>query len=191
MVQTIIRKVDSMVNMVERLLLYTQAQFGGGVSLDKEFADLEHVCQDAISDVQASCPDAEIHFTTEGNCCGVWDRIRLTEVASNLVGNAVKHGQPGQPIYVLARDEGDQVSLRVHNLGRPIPTGLLPVIFEPFRRTERQHSSSEDSFGLGLYIVKEIVAAHGGIVDVSSSAKAGTTFTVRLPRGAAAHPSPA
>jgi PAS domain S-box-containing protein len=191
MVQTILRKVDSMAKMVDRLLLYTQAQFGGGVSLDREFADLEHVCQDAIGDVQASCPDAEIHFQTEGNCWGVWDRVRLTEVASNLVGNAVKHGQPGQPIYVLARDEGDQVSLHVHNLGPPIPTGLLPVIFEPFRRTERHHSSSEGSFGLGLYIVKEIVAAHGGTVEVSSSEAAGTRFTVRLPRGAAAHPSPA
>jgi PAS domain S-box-containing protein len=190
--QTIVRKVDTMVKMVEQLLLYTQAQFGGGVSLEKEFVDLKRVCQDALSDVQASRPDAEIHIKTEGNCCGVWDRIRLTEVASNLIENAVKHGQPGQPINVLARDEGDQVSLHVHNLGQPIPTDLLLVIFEPFRRrTDRQHSSSEGSFGLGLYIVREIVAAHGGTVEVSSSAVAGTTFTVRLPRGAAAHPFPA
>jgi signal transduction histidine kinase len=189
MVQTIVRRVDSMVKMVEQLLLYTQAQFGGGVSLDREYTDLEDLCRDAISDVQASWPVAEIHFEARGDCRGVWDRIRLTEVASNLVGNAVKHGQPGQPIYVLARDEGDQVSLQVRNLGPPIPTGLLPVLFEPFRRTERQHRSGEDSFGLGLYIVKEIVAAHGGRVEVSSSEKAGTTFTVRLPRGAAAHPS--
>jgi signal transduction histidine kinase len=109
----------------------------------------------------------------------------LTEVASNLVGNAVKHGQPGRPIYVRVRDEGDQVSLRVHNLGPPIPPGLLPLVFEPFRRSETQ-----DGFGLGLYIVKEIIAAHGGTVEVRSSASAGTTFTVRLPRGASAHPSP-
>jgi PAS domain S-box-containing protein len=188
-VQTIVRKVDTMVKMVERLLLYTQAQFGGGLSLDKEFVDLESVCRDALGDVQASRPDAEIHIKTEGNCCGVWDRIRLTEVVSNLVGNAAKHGQPGQPIHVLARDEGDQVSLHVHNLGPPIPTELLPVIFEPFRRrTDRPHGSSEVSFGLGLYIVKEIVAAHGGIVEVSSSA-AGTTFIVRLPRGNGGDPS--
>jgi PAS domain S-box-containing protein len=185
MVQTIARKVDTMVTMVERLLLYTQAQFGGGVSLNKELVDLERVCQDALGDVQASRPDAEIHFKTEGNCSGVWDRLRLTEVASNLFGNAVKHGQPRQPIDILARDDGAQVSLRVHNVGPPIPTELLPVIFEPFRRTEEQPSSSERSFGLGLYIVKEIVAAHGGMVEVSSSEAAGTTFTVRLPRGAA------
>jgi PAS domain S-box-containing protein len=191
-VQTIVRKVDTMAKMVERLLLYTQAQFGGGVSLDKEFVDLERVCQDALGDAQSSRPDAVIQIKTEGNCWGVWDRIRLTEVASNLVGNAVKYGQPGQPIHVLARDEGDQVSLHVHNLGPPIPTEWLPVIFDPFRRrTDGQRSSSEGGFGLGLYIVKEIVAAHGGIVEVISSAAAGTTFTVRLPRGATAHPSPA
>jgi PAS domain S-box-containing protein len=184
-VQTIVRKVDAMVKMVERLLLYTQAQFGGGISLDKELVDLETICQDGLSDVHASRPEAEIRIKSEGNCCGVWDRIRLTQVVSNLVGNAVKHGQPGQPIHVLARDEGDQVSLHVRNLGPPIPTELLPVIFEPFRRRrDTQQTSSEGSFGLGLYIVKEIVSAHGGIVQVSSSAAAGTTFIVRLPRGA-------
>jgi len=111
----------------------------------------------------------------------------LTEVASNLVNNAVKHGQAGQPIYVIVRDEGDRVSLRVHNLGPPIPSGLLPVIFEPFRRTK--HGSGRGSFGLGLYIVKEIVAAHGGTVEVTSSATRGTTFIVHLPREAASHPA--
>jgi PAS domain S-box-containing protein len=190
MAHTIVHKVDNMVKMVERLLLYTQAEFGGGVSLDRELTDLGLVCKDAIGDVRASSPDAEIHFQTEGDCWGVWDRIRLTEVASNLIGNAVKHGHARRPVYVLARDEGDQVALRVHNLGPPIPTQLMHVIFEPFRRLEKQRGSAEDSFGLGLYIVKEIVAAHGGRVEVSSTAQAGTTFTVRLPRGTCAHPTP-
>jgi signal transduction histidine kinase len=189
-VQGIVRKADRMVKMVERLLLYTQAQFSGGLSLDVEFADLEQVCRDAISDAQASRPGTEIHFKTEGNSCGVWDRIRLTEVATNLVENAVKHGRPGQPIYVHIRDEGDQVSLRVQNFGPPIPAGLLPAIFEPFRRIERQRGSTESSFGLGLYIVKEIVAAHQGTIEVSSSETGGTSFIVRLPRAAASHPTP-
>jgi PAS domain S-box-containing protein len=180
MAHTIGRKVDTMAKMVERLLLYTQAEFGGGVVLDKELTNLAQVCQDAMTDVQASFPDAEIHFKTEGNPWGVWDRIRLIEVASNLIGNAVKHGQPGQPVYVVIKEEGDQVAFHVHNLGPPIPKGLLSAIFEPFRRAD---DSGEDSFGLGLFIVREIVAAHGGSVEVSSSANAGTTFIVRLPRG--------
>jgi PAS domain S-box-containing protein len=184
-VQSITRAVDRMVKMVEQLLLYTQAQFGGGFSLEKERTDLERVCRDAIDDVQASSPDAEIHLDAEGDCNGVWDRPRLTQVATNLIGNAVKHGQPRTPIYVLARDEGDRVALRVHNVGPPIPPELMPVIFEPFRR------GSTDGFGLGLYIIREIVAAHGGTVEVSSSSAEGTTFVVHLPRGAGspAHPA--
>jgi signal transduction histidine kinase len=100
----------------------------------------------------------------------------------------LKHGEPGQPIYVVARGEGEQATLRVHNLGPPIPTEVLPTIFEPFHHSSQKQRAGEASFGLGLYIVKEIVAAHGGTVDVSSSAAAGTTFIVRLPRGIGAHP---
>jgi signal transduction histidine kinase len=177
-----------MVKMGERLLLYSQAQFGGGLSLEKEFTDLEQICCDAIGDVQGSHPDCQIRFEVEGDCRGLWDGTRLAEVASNLVGNAVKHGEPGQPIHVVARGEGEQVTLRVHNLGPPIPTELIPTIFEPFHHSQEQPGSGEDGFGLGLYIVKEIVAAHGGTVDVSSSAETGTTFIVRLPRGAGVHP---
>jgi PAS domain S-box-containing protein len=187
-VQIVVRTVDRMVDMGERLLDYSQAQFGGGLSLERGFTDLEEICADAIGDIQMSHPGREIDFEAEGDCGGVWDRTRLVEVVSNLVGNAVKHGEPGQPVFVVARDEGDQVALRVHNLGPPIPTELIPTLFEPFRHGQRQPGSGQDSFGLGLYIVREIVAAHGGTVEVSSSAAAGTTFIVRLPRGVGAHP---
>jgi PAS domain S-box-containing protein len=188
-VKTIVRKVDRMVNIVERVLLYTQARFGGGLPLDKRLADLGEVCRDAISDVVASHPDREIRFKTGGDLSGIWDQTRLTEVATNLLGNAVKHGQPGRPIDVVARDEGDQVELEVHNLGPAIPTEAIPLIFQPFRRAATHAGAGESSFGLGLYIVREIVAAHGGTVDVSSSVEAGTTFIVHLPRDANTHPA--
>jgi signal transduction histidine kinase len=187
-VQVVVRMVDRMVTMGERLLLYSQAQFGGGVSLEKGSTDLEEICCDTIGDIQVSHPGSPIHFQAEGDCRGLWDRTRLAEVASNLVGNAVKHGAPGQPIYVVARDEGDQVALRVHNLGPPIPQELIPAIFEPFHHGQTHRGSGEEGFGLGLYIVREIVAAHGGTIEVSSSAATGTTFTVRLPRDVGAHP---
>jgi PAS domain S-box-containing protein len=186
----IAQKVDSMAKMVSQLLLYTQAQFGGGLPLEKEPTDLEQVCRDAIADVAASHADADIRLKVRGNCWGVWDRTRLTEAASNLVVNAVKHGAPGQPIYVVASDQDDEVVLQVHNLGPPIPSDLIPLVFEPFRRERKQRLTGEGSFGLGLYIVRESVAAHGGTVEVKSSLEAGTTFTVRLPRSPAAHASP-
>jgi PAS domain S-box-containing protein len=188
-VETIVQKVDAMVKLVEQLLLYSQVQFGGGLPLNRELTDLEEVCRDAISDVEASRPDAQFELKAEGDVTGIWDKTRLTEAVSNLVGNAVKHGEPGQPIFVVARDRGDEVVLSVHNLGRPIPAELLPVLFEPFRREKKRLRPGESSFGLGLYIVRESVAAHGGTVEVSSSAAAGTTFTIQLPR-AAAHPAP-
>jgi PAS domain S-box-containing protein len=190
-IQAIVGKVDRMAHMVEQLLLYTQAEFGGGFPLDRARTDLEEVCRSVLSEVQAAHPNCEIHFEAEGDCCGVWDRGKLTEVACNLVENAVKYGQPGQPIHLVARDEGDQVTLQIHNLGPPIPTELLQVIFEPFRRGEKQGRSLEGSFGLGLYIAREIVVAHGGKIDVRSLEATGTTFTVKLPRGVAAHPAPA
>jgi PAS domain S-box-containing protein len=181
-VEVVVRTVDRMVNMAERLLLYSQAQFGGGLSLEKGSTDLEQICREAIGDVQISHPDRQIHFEAEGDCRGTWDRTRVSEVVSNLVENAVKYGQPGQPIHVVARDDGVEVVLRVHNLGPPIPTESIPALFEPFHRAQSQRGPGEDSFGLGLYIVREIVAAHGGTIEVSSSAAAGTTFSVRLPR---------
>jgi PAS domain S-box-containing protein len=182
---SVIRKVDRMVNMVARLLVYTQAQFGGGLPLDKGFTDLEQVCRDALGDIQAERRGCKIRFAAEGDCRGLWDRTRLTEVVTNLITNALQHGQRECEVDVVTRDEGDRVALEVHNFGPPIRGDLIPAIFEPFHRAGRPRRSGEVSFGLGLYIVREIVAAHGGTIDVSSSVEAGTTFTVRLPRGSA------
>jgi signal transduction histidine kinase len=103
------------------------------------------------------------------------------------VGNAVKHGVPDAPIDVLVHDRGSFVVLEVHNWGNPIPPEMLPVIFDPFRRgCGPQVAHTEGAgLGLGLYITREIVAAHGGEIEVSSSDEEGTLFRVRLPRGLA------
>jgi signal transduction histidine kinase len=74
-----------------------------------------------------------------------------------------------------------ELLITVHNDGSPIPQDLLPVVFEPFRRGARR--PDEGSVGLGLFIVREIVRAHGGSVELRSQPGEGTTFTVRLPRG--------
>ena len=110
-----------------------------------------------------------------------WDPARMSQTVSNLVGNALTHGERGAPVHVSVHGDEREVDLEVHNSGPPIPSDLLPVLFQPFRRGMLEDGTSW-SLGLGLYIVDQIVAAHGGTVSVRSTAQEGTTFTVHLPR---------
>ena len=104
-----------------------------------------------------------------------------------MLSNAVQHGDPRKPIYLTARAADDNIEVRVANFGRPIPAVALQSIFEPLVRLptagEEVDEQSKSSLGLGLFIVREIVAGHGGSVAVQSSEQAGTSFTIRLPRG--------
>jgi signal transduction histidine kinase len=97
------------------------------------------------------------------------------------VANAVQHGEGG-PISVRVRDDGDEVVVAVHNRGAPVPPELLPSLFDPFRRGQRRAEGQVKSVGLGLYIVQQIVRAHGGQVAIESPDGDGTTVTMRLPR---------
>jgi sigma-B regulation protein RsbU (phosphoserine phosphatase) len=113
------------------------------------------------------------------------ERDRLTQVVSNLLGNAIQHGA-GTPITVGVRGEGETVVLDVHNSGQPIPPDVEQSIFEPLYRRRPDGADRAGSIGLGLFIARAIVTGHGGEIHVRSSADLGTTFTVMLPRGAPA-----
>jgi signal transduction histidine kinase len=99
----------------------------------------------------------------------------------NLLANALHYSPPGTPVRVTSRGEEGAVVLTVHNVGTPIPPEVLPRLFHPMQRGVEQVSEAR-SVGLGLYIVDQVVRAHGGTIQVASTAEAGTTFTVRLPR---------
>ncbi|HEX8702334.1 MAG TPA: sensor histidine kinase [Myxococcaceae bacterium] len=98
------------------------------------------------------------------------------------MNNALSYSEPHCAVRVRTRGKRDTVALSVHNVGAPIPAELLPRIFEPLKRGEPKDGRGTHSIGLGLFIVKHIVEAHGGSLCVHSSATHGTTFTVRLPR---------
>jgi signal transduction histidine kinase len=113
---------------------------------------------------------------------GEWDEDRLDQVISNLVSNAVQHGGVGSPVIITPKSIGDGVEVSVHNEGIPIPRDMIPKLFDAFYRdNSRDADTRSASLGLGLYIAKEIIVAHGGTIEVRSSADEGTTFTVRLP----------
>jgi signal transduction histidine kinase len=137
-----------------------------------------------LDEIALSYPDRTLVLEQACPCEGEWDRDRIAQVATNLIVNAVKHGAADRPITVRVGIEGDEAHLEVHNDGPAIPPGRLATIFEPFTTASKP---ALDSLGLGLTIVREIVSAHGGHVDVSSSDEQGTTFRIGLPvRGGSA-----
>ena len=129
-----------------------------------------------------SLPGARV--LRSGNGQGIWDPDRLAQVVQNLVTNALKYSPEDTPVQVETRGDPGGVTLCVHNQGAPIPPEFLASIFQPLQRGVEGLDPVSRSVGLGLYIVKQVVDAHGGSVEVRSTPEAGTTFTVHLPRKA-------
>ena len=173
-----------MTRMVDDLLDFTQGRLGSGIPIERETVDLGVVVREAVNEMCTAQPGCTLQFTPSGDLTGQWDAARVTQVVTNLIGNAVLHGASSTLITITAQGEPTQVVLRMHNYGRPIPQGDLPVLFSPYRRFHAYDAALRESgnLGLGLYIAERIVAAHGGSIDVRSSEAAGTLFTVRLPR---------
>src|SRR2546425_423688 len=180
----IARSAERMAKIISQLLDFTRSRLGGGMRVEPRETDLAEICAQVIAEVETVHPDRALSFEPDSDVRGVWDRERLAQVVSNLVGNAIAHGKADGAVSLVLRDEGDSVTLSVHNQGPAIPAEVLPAIFEPFRRLARRASRNNDGLGLGLFICRELVAAHGGEISVQSTDGAGTTFTVRLPRTA-------
>jgi signal transduction histidine kinase len=179
-VPRIISSAQRMERMIADLLDLANARLGGSLPLKRQLTNLQQVCEEAIVEIRAAHPHTSVRSELSGDLRGQWDADRLAQVVSNLLANAVQHGA-GTAITVSAQEQGDAVTLAVHNGGPPIPEDVLPSLFEPLVRGETEGASR--GIGLGLFIAQAIVAAHGGDIQVSSSTDVGTTFTVRLPKG--------
>jgi signal transduction histidine kinase len=170
-----------MTKMIEQLLDFTQARDGGGIRVRPRDANLEDLCKQAAGEIDLANPTWRIDTSCSGNVRGRWDPDRLLQVLSNLLANAGHHGTSGEDIMLRVDGSDDRrVRVDVHNAGA-IPEDLLPRLFDPFRGT-RVRSRSSRGLGLGLFIVRQIVRAHGGTIAVTSSPEQGTTFTLELPR---------
>jgi PAS domain S-box-containing protein len=172
-----------MSRMIEQILDLTRSRLGGGLEVNLVRLDLCTVLTGIVDEMRAAHPDRTIEMTCP-SAGGAWDRDRLEQVFSNLIGNAIHHGAKDAPVSVSAREENGRVHVEVHNTGPAIPSELLHRLFDPFRRGTRESRKKEtEGLGLGLYISREIVLAHGGDIEARSSAPEGTTFTVTLPCG--------
>ncbi|MES1172016.1 MAG: CHASE3 domain-containing protein [Bacteroidota bacterium] len=179
-VARILSSAERMSNMVTQLLDLTRSRLAGGITVDPRPADLGAVISDVVDELRRAFPGRDIDWQKGQDQECVIDQDRVAQVASNLISNALLHGDPAKPTTVTLRSNGGSWSLVVHNFGTPIPERLSSVIFDPFRRTTARDEKSA-GLGLGLFISRQIVIAHGGTIEVDSTAAAGTTFTVNLP----------
>jgi two-component system, sensor histidine kinase and response regulator len=169
-----------MSRMIDDMLDLTRARLGGGIPLRPQECGLGQILQRVLQEHAGALAEGRFDIAQEGELAGFWDADRLAQVASNLVGNALEHGDPGEPIKLsLQGVRPDVVTFSVTNKGEVSPQ-ILPQLFDPFRGAQR-HLGRSEGLGLGLYIVQQIVLAHMGRVDVKSDGQR-TSFVVQLPR---------
>jgi len=170
-----------MKRMIDDILDLSRARLGGGIALRPQRTELGQIVSRVVDECRAVFPERSVEVTAEGDLRGVWDPDRLSQVVSNLIGNALQHGA-NEPIRVsLDGTRGETVSLVVTNAGA-IPPGMVDRLFDPFR-TSQQEKGRDGGLGLGLYIVQQVIAAHHGRV-VAQSAQHSTSFRAELPRDA-------
>ncbi len=172
-----------MTRMVGDLLDLTRSRLGTGIPIVKAPMNLASEAAHAIDEIKGAHPAAVVQLNRSGDLTGSWDCPRVSQVLSNLLGNAVQHGAAGTKISLTARGEAHEVVLQVHNYGVPIADAERAGLFDPLKRiASGAERGAQGSLGLGLYIAERIVTAHGGTIDVNSTEGEGTFFTVRLPR---------
>lgn len=170
--------------LIDQLLDLTRSRLGGGIPIDPKFLDMTAIWRTIIGEMELTHPDRTLRVELNGDLTGVWDRDRIYQLLTNLVGNAVQHGAPRSPIDLRADGGRGEVLIEVSNRGEPIPPAALPFIFDAFRRGREGDPAGAKhlGLGLGLFIAQQIVRSHGGLITVTSSEHEGTTFRVRLPR---------
>jgi signal transduction histidine kinase len=184
-ISIIVNSATHINQMVTDLMEFARTRLGTAMPIVPTPMDLGELCRQLVEIFQGLHPDRTLRLEANGDFKGEWDSPRLKQVVSNLIGNAVQHGARQTPVVVRLDRAADEVMLTVHNDGPPIPPDALETIFEPLVRASREAPEKQvrsTSLGLGLYIARTIVIAHGGAINVTSSEPEGTTFTVRLPR---------
>lgn len=174
--------------MIVDLLDVTRARQGGGLQVFPKAVRLDAICRGVLDEIELAYPNRSVHLDVRGDSEGMLDADRMAQVVTNLVTNALEYSPSDTAVRVeLEGTSHDEIRLTIHNEGAPIARESLPSLFDPFTRgatPSRPPATSHRrrGLGLGLYIVDQIVRAHGGSIGVRSDADAGTTFEVRLPR---------
>jgi signal transduction histidine kinase len=178
---------ERMARMIDQVLDFTRARTGG-IPVRLSPGNLGLVARQVVNELRDANPERRIELRASGSSDGLWDADRLGQVISNLAGNAVQHGDPGFAVCVeLDGSSEERVLLRVHSRGA-LPAEAAEHLFDPFHGLAPRPSRG-DGLGLGLYITREIVRAHGGSIWVECRGDH-TVFVTSLPRSARASTTP-
>jgi hypothetical protein len=168
--------------LIDDVLDFARGRLGGGIAVQVQHADnLDARFTSVVRELQDGRPDREILSNISVERTVRCDVRRLQQLASNLLGNALMHGEEHTPVKFTALADPDELVVEVWNAGNPIPPDSMEQIFSPFWR--HSTSANREGLGLGLHICSQIVHAHHGRLTVTSSKEAGTLFTARIPRG--------
>jgi signal transduction histidine kinase len=179
--ERVVSSGERMQRMIEQLLDLTSARLAGGIPVTRRQQDLVPLVSKIVDEIRVANPRWSIELCAERPCDAAVDSDRIEQVVSNLLGNAVKHGDPKRAIRVAVTARSGIATIVVHNYGAPIDPALVPLLFDPFKRGDKARTRS-DGLGLGLFIAERIVAAHGGKIEVESTHDLGTRFEARFPQ---------
>jgi len=179
------RSAANMSAMINDLLEYARVQLGGNIPLNRSRQNAQLICFAAMEDAQAGHPECLFTLESSGDAHGYFDEHRLQQVFSNLLNNAAQYRSATHPVTMTVRGEKDEIVVHVCNMGPVIPEQSLQAIFDPLVQLSPkpgQEGAPASSIGLGLFIAREITAAHGGSIKADSSEQSGTAFVVSLPK---------
>jgi signal transduction histidine kinase len=185
LVQRIISSTERVLRMIDSLLDLARSRLGPGIPVAPTPSDLRDVVSNVVDEIRTRYPNRRVAWDWRGAGIGRWDYDRMAQVVSNLIGNAIEHGDPTRPVTVHLDGVGRAIELTVHNFGDAIRPDALPTLFGSYKRPAS--SSQHHGLGLGLFIADQIVRAHGGTLTVTSTATEGTAFKARFDGSLRAH----
>ncbi len=170
--------------IVDDLLDVTRARFGSNLPVVRAPMDMGFLSRQMVDEMRTVNPTRIIILEVSGDLKGEWDKARIGQVFSNLIGNALQYSFKDTSIVVDIKGTPKEVILSVHNEGVPIVPEKIEGIFTSLTRANTDEGSIPGAFnlGLGLYITKDIVVSHGGTIAVTSTEEGGTEFIARFPR---------
>lgn len=175
--------LDRIDNMIQDLLDANQIKAGHGPKLNLRSFDPVRLVEDTLEELRTEFGERFICHAPD-RIEVVWDRNAIQRVLENLCTNGIKYGTADKPVTVSLFQVGNRVRIAVHNEGIPIPVEQQSRIFEEFGRATTAYKGQQKGWGLGLVLVKGLVEAHGGVINLTSAPGQGTCFTVELPADA-------